>query len=188
MEMQKFVSQALTEWISMTIEWIFPVIFTKSSIPLSIYVFVFFQYPKAKTFKFILQMRKLLTLHSNAFLWPVFHLSGKDSTGPHTDHVVSHVELQRVKAKHFNPEKPNFHRRVRALEYQRHLQGNVSWQYLFLGTCQDNGIKDHIMHALALLNHTNTVYYFQFPKQFPWLNSNMINLSFRTHFVCFGSF
>lgn len=135
----------------MTIEWVFPVILTKSSMPLSIYVVLLFQYPKAKAFKFTLQMRKLLTLHSNAFLWPVFHLSGKDSTGPHTDHAVSHVELQRVKAKHFNPEKPNFHRRVRALEYQRHLQGNASWQYLLLGTCQGNGIKDHIMHALALL-------------------------------------
>lgn len=67
---------------------------------------------------------KLLTLHSDAFLRPVFHFSGEDSTGPHTDHVVSQVELKRVEAKHFNPEKPNFHRWVRALKHQRNLQGN----------------------------------------------------------------
>lgn len=71
-------------------------------------------------------MRKLLTLHSDAFLRPVFHLSGEDDTGPNTDDIVRHVELQRVEAKHFNPEKPNFHRQVRALKHQRNLQVNTS--------------------------------------------------------------
>lgn len=54
--------------------------------------------------------KELLTLDSNAFLRPVFHLSREDSVGSHTDHVVGHDELQWVEAKHFYPEEPNLHR------------------------------------------------------------------------------
>lgn len=87
---------------------------------------VFVIFPVTKSKKTQQQIRKLLTLHSDAFLWPVFYLSGEDSTGPHTNDIVSQVELQRVETKHFNPEKSNFHRRVRALKHQRNLQENTS--------------------------------------------------------------
>lgn len=66
-----------------------------------------------------------LTLHSDPFLRPVFHLPGEDNSGPHANHVVGHVELQGVKTKHFHPEEANFHRRTRAVEGQRHLQGTI---------------------------------------------------------------
>lgn len=62
--------------------------------------------------------KKPLTLHGDAFLWPVLYLAGQDSVGPHANHIVGHVELQRVKAKHFHPEEANFHWRVRSLENQ----------------------------------------------------------------------
>lgn len=81
----------------------------------------------------------LLTLHSDAFLWPVFHLSGQGDTGPHADHIVSQVELQRVEAEHFNPEKPDFHRPVRALKHQWHLQGHI--MTVLSGTSWDSGLK-----------------------------------------------
>lgn len=63
-------------------------------------------------------MRNLLTFHSNAFLWPVFDLSGEDNAGPHTDYIVSHVKFQGVETKHFNPEKTNFNRWVRFQKHQ----------------------------------------------------------------------
>ena len=70
-------------------------------------------------------MGTFLTLDSDAFLRPVFHLSGEDSSGPDTDYIVGQVELQRVEAKHFHPEKPDFHGRMRALKHQRNLRGNT---------------------------------------------------------------
>lgn len=65
---------------------------------------------------FKLQIRTSLTLHGDPFLWPVFHLSGEDDGGPDANHVVRHVELQGIKAKHFHPEKADVHRWARAVE------------------------------------------------------------------------
>lgn len=100
----------------------------------SIIFFFFYSVQKQKLSTSCYKWEKLLTLHSDAFLRPVFHFSGEDSTGPHTDHIVSQVELKRVEAKHFNPEKPDFHRWVRALKHQRNLQGNRTGQYVLSGT------------------------------------------------------
>ncbi|TNN66562.1 hypothetical protein EYF80_023248 [Liparis tanakae] len=49
----------------------------------------------------------------------ILHLPGEDGTRPNTDDIVGQVELQRVEAEHLHPEKPNFHRRVGALERKR---------------------------------------------------------------------
>lgn len=68
---------------------------------------------------------RFLTLHGDPFLGPVFHLPGEDHGGPHADHAFSHVELQGVKAEHFDPEKADFHRWAGAVKRQRHLQGNA---------------------------------------------------------------
>ena len=66
-----------------------------------------------------------LTFHCDAFLWPVFNLSGEDGIGPHTYYIVSHVELQREEAKHFNPEEPDFNRRMGVLKHQWNLHQNT---------------------------------------------------------------
>lgn len=68
---------------------------------------------------------KLLTLYSDPLFRPVFHLSGEDSTSPHTDYIVSHDELQGIEAKHFDPEKSNFHWWMRTLKHQRNLQDSL---------------------------------------------------------------